>query len=160
MNKIITPSTVLLTSGTGHGHTPLNAFDNALLDAGVGNFNLIKVSSIVPPGAVVEKSKTKFSKIPNGSLIYAVYTHSISGLEGEKTASVLAAAVPKNQKTGVIFESSSDKKDVRQLEKIVTKMVEEACNKRGVEIEKIIYTNSQVEVKRNYACSVSLAVLI
>lgn len=154
------PSTVLLTSGVGEGHTPLNAFDHALLDAGVGDFNLIKVSSIVPSGAVVEKSKQKLSKIPNGSLIHAVYTQSISGSKGKKVATVLAAAIPKNQKAGVIFESSSDKADIKELEEIVTKMIKEAYKKRGLEIGKIIYTSGQIEVKKGYACSVSLAVLI
>ena len=31
------------------GRTPLDAFDNALLAAGIGNVNLLKISSIVPP---------------------------------------------------------------------------------------------------------------
>ena len=36
---------------TGHaeGATPLNAFDGALLASGIGNTNLIKISSILPP---------------------------------------------------------------------------------------------------------------
>ena len=38
-----------VTAGTAEGGTTLNAFDNALLVAGIGNVNLIKVSSIVPP---------------------------------------------------------------------------------------------------------------
>jgi arginine decarboxylase len=38
------------TAGIAEGSTPLNAFDNALLAAGIGNVNLIKVSSILPPG--------------------------------------------------------------------------------------------------------------
>ena len=38
------------TAGRAEGGTPLNAFDNALLAAGIGNINLIKVSSILPPG--------------------------------------------------------------------------------------------------------------
>lgn len=38
-----------LVSGVGSGNTELNAFDNALYNAGVGNYNLIKVSSILPP---------------------------------------------------------------------------------------------------------------
>lgn len=39
-----------LVGGSGEGATRLNAFDAALLDAGVGNTNLIKLSSILPPG--------------------------------------------------------------------------------------------------------------
>ena len=36
------------TAGRAEGGTTLNAFDNALLAAGIGNINLIKVSSILP----------------------------------------------------------------------------------------------------------------
>src|SRR5262249_30689843 len=38
------------TAGNAEGGTPLNAFDNALLAAGIGNINLVRISSIVPPG--------------------------------------------------------------------------------------------------------------
>jgi len=39
---------VSITSGRSEGPTRLNAFDNALLDAGIGDVNLITVSSILP----------------------------------------------------------------------------------------------------------------
>ena len=35
--------------GTAEGYTELNAFDGALLAAGIGDTNLLKISSIVPP---------------------------------------------------------------------------------------------------------------
>ncbi len=46
------PTCYFLTAGRGVASTELNAFDAALLDAGVGDTNLIKMSSILPPGAV------------------------------------------------------------------------------------------------------------
>lgn len=51
-----------MVSGVGYGKTKLTAFDNALQYAKVGDYNLIKVSSILPPKAkeankiVVEKT--------------------------------------------------------------------------------------------------------
>ena len=41
------------TAGHAEGGTALNAFDNALLAAGIGNINLIKISSILPPDVPV-----------------------------------------------------------------------------------------------------------
>ena len=38
-----------LTTGTGHGPTTLAAFDSALNSAGIANYNLIKLSSVIPP---------------------------------------------------------------------------------------------------------------
>ncbi|HBG22160.1 MAG TPA: pyruvoyl-dependent arginine decarboxylase, partial [Peptococcaceae bacterium] len=37
------PSKFNLVTGSGEGATPLNAFDAALLDAGIGNLNLVRV---------------------------------------------------------------------------------------------------------------------
>lgn len=44
---------ITVTSGTGVGPTELAAFDNALINAGVANFNLIYLSSVLPPGSDV-----------------------------------------------------------------------------------------------------------
>ena len=43
-----------IASGTGVGPTELAAFDHALVSAGVANFNLIYLSSVLPPGSEVE----------------------------------------------------------------------------------------------------------
>ncbi len=43
------PKKFSLVAGSAEGTSELNAFDNALLNAGIGNLNLIKVTSILPP---------------------------------------------------------------------------------------------------------------
>lgn len=45
---------IQLTSGTGKAHTKLAAFDAALHEAGISNYNLIRLSSIIPPGATIK----------------------------------------------------------------------------------------------------------
>lgn len=40
---------IQVSSGTGTGRTKLAAFDAALNDAGVANYNLIHLSSVIPP---------------------------------------------------------------------------------------------------------------
>jgi arginine decarboxylase len=45
---------IRVRTGTGRGPTPLAAFDAALRCAGVANFNLIRLSSVIPQGAVVD----------------------------------------------------------------------------------------------------------
>ena len=41
---------LLVTSGTGEAATEPAAFDGALLDAGIANYNLIRLSSVIPAG--------------------------------------------------------------------------------------------------------------
>ena len=48
---------IALATGLGEGPTPLAAFDAALRDAGVANYNLICLSSVIPPGSVIERRK-------------------------------------------------------------------------------------------------------
>ncbi len=44
---------IYLTAAVGKGPTRLAAFDNALIKAGVANYNLIRLSSIIPPASEV-----------------------------------------------------------------------------------------------------------
>lgn len=48
---------IQVSSGTGKGPTKLAAFDSALNKAGVANYNLIRLSSIVPPGSEIKVLK-------------------------------------------------------------------------------------------------------
>lgn len=45
---------IQIAAGTGTGPTKMAAFDAALNHAGVANYNLIRLSSIVPPEAKIE----------------------------------------------------------------------------------------------------------
>ncbi len=50
-----------ITAGNGVGPTELSAFDHALVNAGVANFNLIRLSSVLPPGSDVAVIDTPHS---------------------------------------------------------------------------------------------------
>ena len=47
---------IVIATGTGEGSTAVAAFDAALRSAGVENYNLIPLSSIIPPGSEVERA--------------------------------------------------------------------------------------------------------
>src|SRR5262245_47611750 len=42
-----------VTAAVGHARTELAAFDQALILCGVANFNLIRLSSVIPPGSTI-----------------------------------------------------------------------------------------------------------
>lgn len=44
---------ICVTTGTGQGKTALAAFDDALFRAGVGNYNLVVLSSVIPIGSTI-----------------------------------------------------------------------------------------------------------
>ncbi len=47
---------IYIVSAVGHGSTQLSAFDQALINAGIHNYNLIVLSSVVPPQTTIEKA--------------------------------------------------------------------------------------------------------
>lgn len=50
------PRVIPVVASAGTGPTRLAAFDAALRHAGIANFNLIRLSSVIPPGTVVAET--------------------------------------------------------------------------------------------------------
>src|SRR6266511_1543838 len=64
---------IQVSKGTGTGLTELAAFDQALVNAGIANFNLIYLSSVLPAGSKVEyKAKPTPPKGEWGDRLYLV----------------------------------------------------------------------------------------
>lgn len=66
--------TIRVSSGAGSGATRLAAFDAALRSAGVGDFNLVRLSSVIPPSSVVRIVDGHQQLTGrHGDLLYCVY---------------------------------------------------------------------------------------
>lgn len=63
---------ISITHGTGKGPTPVAAFDAALTEAGVANYNLIRLSSIIPGGSVLRRAKYVTPENEYGHRLYVV----------------------------------------------------------------------------------------
>ena len=61
-----------LATGTGEGPTLLAAFDAALMDAGVANYNLLCLSSVIPPNARIVRAKHRTLPEDYGRRLYVV----------------------------------------------------------------------------------------
>ena len=125
MTKTITMAAA--TAGHAEGGTTLNAFDNALLAAGIGNINLIKVSSIVPPEVAI----IDLPKLKPGALVPTAYAAMTSELPGEAITAAVGYALPDDPgKNGVIMEFHGAGTRADAEEKI-QQMLEEAFQVRG-----------------------------
>ena len=71
-----------MRTGTGTARTLLAAFDNALLSAGVANFNLITLSSVIPPHSRVRVVDTTLSG-GHGDRLYCVLSAAYAEHPGE-----------------------------------------------------------------------------
>lgn len=127
-----TPKKFTLVAGAAEGKSKLNAFDCALLASGIGNLNLLKVSSVLPPGAeFVEKLD-----IPPGSLTPTAYGSLTSDCPGEVISAAVAVGFSKDT-FGMIMEFSG-RCSKAEAEAKVTKMVEEAFEARNLELKKVM----------------------
>lgn len=73
---------IIIASGKGLGKTLLSAFDAALFDAGVSNYNLLVLSSIIPPGSVIKLQKYKTPDSEYGHRLYVVMSENRSRESG------------------------------------------------------------------------------
>ncbi len=137
-----TPKKFTLIAGSAEGPSRLNAFDNALLAAGIGNVNLIRVSSILPPNAIqVEKLEV----IP-GQLMPTAYGTITSDLTGETISAAVAVGIGESDEYGVIMEFSG-RCDQEQAEDTVTEMVRAAFQQRRRELTRVIVRASEHRVQ-------------
>ncbi len=121
-----------LVAGKAEGKTRLNAFDNALLAAGIGDVNLIKVSSIVPPGAEVRMERPN---LPRGALVPCVYAERTSEVPGERIAVALAVGLA-DDGFGVVMESEGETEE--EAAQKAVQMVEEAFRIRKLHLQQVL----------------------
>lgn len=126
------PTKFTLVAGAAEGPSTLNAFDNALLAAGIGNVNLVRVSSILPPGArFVEQID-----IAPGSLTPTAYGASTSKTPGETIAAAVGIGLSEDS-FGVIMEWSG-KGTAEEAEAHVRTMVEAAFAERDMPLKDVM----------------------
>lgn len=128
---LVTPKKYFLTAAAAEGYNHLTAFDNALLSGGIGNINLLRVSSILPPGVEYDPDLA----IPPGSLVPTAYGYIISDEPGDLIVAAVAVGISPDS-FGVIMEFSGRcSKDEAQLK--VESMVREAFDSRKMELAEI-----------------------
>jgi len=132
---IKTPTKFFLVSGSSEGFSLLNAFDGALLASGVGDTNLVKMSSILPPGC--EEVKPAPVPMPQGALVPVAYASLYSDVPGEVISAAVAIGIPRDSnRAGLIMEYSA-RADEKTVVEQVKKMVEKGMELRQREIKEI-----------------------
>ncbi len=146
------PRAVTVVAGAGEGTTEINAFDRALLDAGIANLNFLRVTSILPAGARIVPMR----RVPEGTLMPAVYARITSHVPGERIAAAVGVGFSEDR-YGVIMEYSH-KGTAENAEQIVRRMVREAFDVRGLALREIVVASREHVVER-LGCAVAAVLL-
>jgi arginine decarboxylase len=133
----------------------LNAFDQALKNAGLAQCNLVKVSSIIPPNCV----ETKLRQLPIGAITYAVI--SIAEGRGETISAGIAYGVDEEEGYGLVAEVYG-KMDQATVRKELEKRIGEMAKIRGIEFAETKYRIETLDIPQDsYGCAlVALVYLI
>ncbi|MFC7140364.1 pyruvoyl-dependent arginine decarboxylase [Halosimplex aquaticum] len=104
-------STIRVAWGSATGPTAMSSFDAALAEAGVHNYNLVTLSSVIPADARLESVGTAPDLGPAGEALYAVVGREtlIPGVDGEACAGL--GWVRSESGRGLFYEASGTDPD-------------------------------------------------
>jgi arginine decarboxylase len=104
---------VYVSSTVGWGNTELSAFDKALLDTGVANYNLIRLSSVMPPDTEVIDCEGAIPTLPGswGDRLYVVYAEMRTSLAGQEAWAGVGWVQDPVSKKGLFVEHEGHSED-------------------------------------------------
>ena len=99
------PRKMFLTRGAGVHKEKLTSFEMALREAGIAKFNLVRVSSIFPPGCKIVDREEGLTLLQPGEIVFALIAEMSSNEPGRRIASSIGIARPADKdKYGYLSE--------------------------------------------------------
>jgi arginine decarboxylase len=143
MNQLATRYS--LVTGSGEGDAPLTAFDAALLKATVGNYNLVRVSSVMPAGASYQAG----FELPVGTVLYIAYGTYRSSIAGERLCAAIGVGrAPAGHGMIMEYAGPGTAEDAGHQ---VERMVRESFARRGWEVASVEIRTVEHVVDKNGA---------
>lgn len=133
------PKKYCLVSGIGKDVYEISSFDSALLDAGIGNYNLVKISSILPP----ESHSVDTIRATDGSILYTAYITETT-TDCEQISVAVAVAIPENRRSCGVIIKHTLKGPKSEAEKRASWLAERAMEKRGIPVARIESIGAEV----------------
>ncbi len=150
----LVPSKFFITSSSAVSEvSDLNAFDKALIKAGIGEQNLVSVSSVIPVGA----ERVEVCEMPMGAVTHCVLAQ-MRGCEGETIAAGIAYTYRKDGKGGYVAEGHIHG-SAESLKEILKWKMGEMARIRDTEFEEIRFVTEELAIPLdNYGCCVAALV--
>jgi arginine decarboxylase len=99
---------MFLTRGVGYHTEKLASLEEALRDAGIARFNLVKVSSIFPPRCKVISRKRGLAKLQSGQIVHCVLSENQTCENRRLIAASIGVAIPADRNAyGYLSEHAS-----------------------------------------------------
>lgn len=131
----------------------VSAFDNALLNAGIGNYNLVPVSSIIPGGSI---KIVNIPPLPPGTILHCILgRYDITANE----IGVVSLGYSMSMEYGVVAEAIGT--DVVETRNRCTQMLKEMTIQRlGIFEDPVIEIQNISCERSKYACGIIALLLL
>lgn len=149
-------STIRVAWGTATGPTKLAAYDAALADANLHNYNLVAVSSVIPAAATVEAVGTAPDLGPAGERLTVVEAHATCAGPGRVAAAL--GWTTSEEDPGLFYEDAGETDPEVAAERVRTGLA------AGRDLREWSFTDERVETATieaepgTYAAAVVVAV--
>lgn len=149
--------TITIVSGIGTGPTELSAFDSALNDAGVANYNLLRLSSVIPPASqLVEVEKAENLPGQWGDKLYVVMAENRSSTRGEEIWAGIGWVQNSTDGSGLFVEHEGESEAAVRSD--IRNSLEQLMKTRGMEQLEISMVVKGAKVKDDPTCALVIAV--
>lgn len=91
------PESMFFTRGVGKHRYNLQSFEVALRNAGIAQCNLVKVSSIFPPGCRIVPRRTGLKRLTAGQITYCVLAETRTNEPNRLISAGVGLAIPRGQ---------------------------------------------------------------
>jgi len=92
------PRKIFLTKGVGRHKEKLTSFELALRDAGIAQFNLVRVSSILPPRCTVVTKTYGLKKMLPGQIVFCVMAEASTNEPYRLSAASIGLGIPTDRR--------------------------------------------------------------
>jgi len=147
---------IFVTRGEGEGKTDISAFDAALMKAGIANYNLICLSSVIPNGTrKIILKKFNFREKEYGNKLYVVMARCDQEIFGREAWAGLGWIQDKEGRGLFVEHKAKSEKSVIRL---IKNSLEEMKKTRRYKYGKINYLTAGIKCKDKPVCALAVAV--
>jgi len=97
MREHLVPKEMFFTKGVGFHKNNLQSFEEALRDAGIAGFNLVRVSSIYPPHCKIVSRNVGLSRLKPGEIVFCVLAECRNNEPNRLACAGIGLALPSNE---------------------------------------------------------------
>lgn len=141
------PTHYFIASGHAEGYSALNAFDQSLLEAGVGDTNLVRMSSILPPSC----QRVERIQLPYGALVPVAYADMTSSVPGQIIAAAVAVGIPMDHRLPGLIMEHHGVGTLAEIEAQVREMAVQGMAYRNREMRDVVSIGAEHRVEKHGA---------